>query len=148
MASWVVVLGLAGCDFEVPQLFPEPPCEDRVDVDPSFGGAALVFDQSECARDAGLPTRVEYSVLLDRDWEPLTSPDADPCNTASELVLDQELEGGDFAVEPAWDEPPAEDTWIGVSFWERREGRADWSAYFRLGHRDEVVLGMDCLDRQ
>ncbi|MEQ1570468.1 MAG: hypothetical protein ABMA64_32850 [Myxococcota bacterium] len=143
MRVFVPWVGVAGCEL-VQELLPQLPCEDRVEVDARTGAAELSLDPSDCDRDGMVPNRVEYAQLADEAWEPLVDPDADPCNTGSSQVLVEPLAEGVLAVVPAWPEPLPADVWLEVSYWDHDSSRADWTAYFRLGHPRDVVTSEDC----
>lgn len=151
LAIWFLVLG--GCD-TLEHLAPTPLCADFVDVDAVTGAAELLLDPSDCERGMRLPDRAEYSLLLDRSWEPLMRADADPCNTASQLVLTIDgLTPDDLTVDPTLDPSVSEGdfvsgAWMGVTFWARNASEVQWKTYFRSGHPKDVVTGLECLEAQ
>lgn len=151
LAIWSLVLG--GCD-TLDHLIPPPLCADFVEVDAVTGAAELLLDPSDCERGMRLPDRAEYSLLLDRSWEPLIRADADPCNTASQVVLAIDgLAPDDLTVDPTLDPSASEGdfvfgAWMGVTFLARSGSEAQWTTYFRLGHPKDVVTALECLEAQ
>lgn len=129
-------------------LMPEPPCEDEAEVDAVTGVAELVLDTSSCVRE-GIPDRAEYYALAAQDWEPLTDPDANVCNTGSTQILtigglSRDALVADPTAEPAYATGFVEGTWMKVQYWDRNASGMFWSTFFRFGHEDEIVTGRDC----